>query len=284
LPEWNRPLMAATPLASLLKRDRIIVVASLAIITLLAWFYLWTLASQMNGSDSHSVQSGSSMQDMPGMAMPAMMPGFSRWTLSHAASQFAMWAVMMVGMMTPSVAPVVLIYARVADQAARQEKEFAPPMWFLIGYLLVWTLFALLATATQWGLERAALLTPMLVGANHYFGGGLLLLAGLYQWSPLKEVCLVHCRSPIAFVQAHGGFKAGIRGSILLGARHGAYCLGCCWMLMALLFVAGVMNLAWIAAIMVLVLLEKIAPYGRWIAKLAGGGALVAGAWMIAAG
>lgn len=274
--------MAATPLASLLKRDSVIVVAALTIITLLAWSYLWTLASQM-GSDSHSVQSNPGMQDMPGMAMPVMMPGFSRWTLPHAASQFAMWTVMMVGMMTPSVAPVVLIYARVSDQAARQGTQFAPPMWFVLGYLLVWTLFALLATAAQWGLERAALLTPMLAGSNRYFGGGLLLLAGLYQWSPLKEICLVHCRSPIAFVLAHGGFKTGIRGSILLGARHGAYCLGCCWMLMALLFVAGVMNLAWIAAIMVLVLLEKIAPYGRWIAKLAGGGALVAGAWMLVA-
>jgi len=276
--------MAAAPLASLLKRDRIIVVAALTIITLLAWSYLWTLSSQMSGPGSHDVQTGSGMQDMSGMAMPAMMPGFSQWPLTHTASQFAMWAVMMVGMMTPSVAPVVLIYARVADQAAGQGTQFAPPAWFVVGYLSVWTLFAVLATAAQWGLERAALLTPMLAGANRYFGGALLLLAGLYQWSSLKEICLVHCRSPVAFIQAHGGFRAGVQNSIVLGARHGAYCLGCCWMLMALLFVAGVMNLAWIAALMVLVLLEKVAPYGRWIARLAGSGALVAGVWMIALG
>ena len=276
--------MAATPLVSLLKRDRIIVVAALTMITLLAWSYLWTLAAQMGGPDSHSVQSGSGMRDMPGMAMPAMMPGFSQWTLSHAASQFAMWAVMMVGMMTPSVAPVVLIYARVADQAVDGGTQFAPPIWFVLGYLLVWTLFALLATAAQWGLERAALLTPMLAGANRYFGGALLLFAGFYQWSPIKESCLSHCRAPLLFIQARGGFRPGVLASLQLGVRHGAYCLGCCWMLMALLFVAGVMNLAWIAAIMVLVLLEKVAPYGRWIAKLAGSGALLAGAWMLATG
>lgn len=270
-------------LGSLLKRDRVVVLAALTIITLLAWTYLWSVARQVAIPDIQGMQNMPGMKDMPGKAMSAMAPAFSKWSLGHAVSQFAMWAVMMVGMMTPSVTPVVMIYARFADQAASQGvTRFASPLWFALGYLSLWTVFAIDATGAQWGLERAALLTPMLASANRVFGGAVLVLAGIYQWSPFKDTCLSHCRAPLAYVQSQGGFKPGVVASVRLGVLHGAYCIGCCWMLMALLFVAGVMNLVWIAALMLLVLLEKLTPYGRWIARFAGTAAIAAGAWTLA--
>src|SRR5262249_16390677 len=156
-------------------------------------------------------------------------------------------AVMMVGMMTPSVAPLVLLYVRVGRQAERDRKPFAATGWFVTGYILAWTLFALIATAAQWALERAALLTPAMASANRLFGGVVLVAAGAYQWSQLKKACLAHCQSPFVFLQRHGGFRQDVMGSLSLGLRHGIYCVGCCWVLMTLLFVGGVMNLMWIA-------------------------------------
>ena len=145
------------------------------------------------------------------------------------------------------------------------------------------TAFSVVAPLAQWGLERAALLTPMMEGASVTLGGAILIAAGLYQWTPLKDACLGQCRSPFAFIQQHGGFPRKARGALRLGALHGLYCVGCCWTLMALLFVVGVMNVLWIAALSILALLEKIAPRGRLIARVAGAGFVVAGAWMLAA-
>jgi predicted metal-binding membrane protein len=272
--ERTRPLKAGpgSGLALFLKRDRVVVLVALSIITALAWLYLWLGATPMRA-----------VQPMSGaMTVQSGMPAFAQWSSAHAISQFAMWAVMMVGMMTPTVAPVVLLYSRVADQAPT--RKFAPPMWFVLGYLMAWTAFAMGATASQWALERAALLTPMLASANRYFGGAILLAAGAYQWSPFKVSCLSRCRAPLSFIQQHGGFKPAITSSVRLGLLHGAYCIGCCWALMTLLFLAGVMNFLWIAAIMILVLLEKLAPQGGTIARVAGAGAIVAGAWMLATG
>jgi predicted metal-binding membrane protein len=133
----------------------------------------------------------------------------------------------------------------------------------------------------QWGLERAALLTPMMAGASGIVGGCLLIVAGLYQWSPLKDVCLRQCQAPWLFVQRHGGFRRDAKGSIALGARHGAYCIGCCWALMALLFVGGVMNILWIAALAILVLVEKVIPAGRQISGIVGAGLIACGAWLL---
>jgi predicted metal-binding membrane protein len=261
-------MQGANAFASVLKRERAIVLVSLIAITLLAWTYLVFFSAQVRP------EAPATMPGMPGMAMT---PGFAPWSWPHAVSQFSMWSVMMVGMMTPSVAPMVLIYARVAGEASARGMQFAPPSYFALGYLLAWTLFAVLATASQWGLEGAALLTPMLATASRPLGGGLLIVVGAYQWSPLKESCLAQCRSPLSFVQNHGGFRPGIAASLRLGLLHGIYCIGCCWALMTLLFVAGVMNLLWVAAIMVFVLAEKIAPYGRYLARVAGLAAIVLG-------
>jgi predicted metal-binding membrane protein len=222
------------------------------------------------------------MQGMAGInTSGAMAPGLSPWGPAHFFFMFAMWSVMMIGMMTPSAAPMILIYGQVARQARTLGRDFVPAGWFAAGYLLSWTLFALIATMAQYGLERAALLTPMMASANRSFGVAVLIAAGLYQWSPLKDSCLTQCHAPLSFVQHHGGFRPGILGSLRLGGLHGAYCIGCCWALMALLFVTGVMNLFWIAALMIFVLLEKVLAVGHMLGRLAGLAAVVVGVWLL---
>jgi predicted metal-binding membrane protein len=261
-------------LESLLKRDRAIVGATLVGITGLAWAYLVWIENSMT-------MPGASMADMPDMNMAA--PAFRAWTVGDIGFTFAMWAVMMVGMMTPSIAPMVLLYARVGRQAALQNAPFAAAGWFAGGYLLSWTAFSLLATVAQALLERAALLTPMMTAASPRVGGVILVAAGFYQWVPFKDSCLKQCRAPLAFIQNYGGFKRDAVGSLGLGLRHGFFCIGCCWALMALLFAGGVMNVLWIAAIAGLVLIEKVVRAGRVISNVAGIGFLLFGLWLLVA-
>jgi len=165
---------------------------------------------------------------------------------------------------------MVLLYARVGRQAAIQGKPFASSNWFFGGYLSAWVAFALVATLAQWALQSASLLTPMMESANTLFGGALLIAAGLYQWTPLKDACLRQCQAPLQFIQRHGGFRRDAKGSLGLGFRHGGYCVGCCWTLMALLFVGGVMNLLWVAVLAAVVLIEKLFPLGVWMTRISG--------------
>ena len=269
--------MRGTALEAVLRRDRLIVIAALSAITLLAWADLFWLANDM-------AMGG---MDMTGFRMiPAgrgwMMPTDAPWKAFEFGYVFLMWAVMMVGMMTPSAAPMILLYARVGRQAVAQGKSFAASAWFAGGYLLAWSVFSLAATAAQWSLERAALLTPMMESASNTLGGILLIAAGLYQWTPLKDACLASCQSPLTFIMRHGGFRPDPPGALSLGFRHGLYCIGCCWALMVLLFVGGVMNLLWIAALAILVLAEKVLPFGRVIARVAGIAFIAGGGWLIA--
>ncbi|HUE62760.1 MAG TPA: DUF2182 domain-containing protein [Rhizomicrobium sp.] len=265
---------ADATLSALLRRDRAVILASLLGIALLAWAYLFWFSSTMK------MEMPGAAMNMAGMA-DEMSPGFTAWNLSHALVMFAMWAIMMVGMMTPSVAPVVLLYARAALGAQAEGKPFAAASWFAAGYLAAWLTFALIATTGQWALEWAALLTPTMKSASRMFGGWLLIVAGAYQWTPFKSSCLNYCRAPLSFIQRHGGFRPGKAASLRLGMLHGAYCIGCCWALMALLFVGGVMNLLWIAALMILVLLEKISPWGLIVARVAGLIAVTSGGLII---
>src|SRR5258708_2162913 len=214
--------MSDTALEAGVRRDRAVVVVALAIITALAWADLVWLAGDM-------AMGG---MDMTGYRMiPAgrglMMPADAPWQPIDFGYVFAMWVAMMIGMMTPSAAPMILIYARVGRQAATQGKPFAASGWFVGGYLLAWTAFSLAATSAQWALERAALLTPMMESASFRLGAAVLILAGLYQWAPLKEACLSQCRSPLLFIQQHGGFRREPHGALALGFRHGIYCIGC---------------------------------------------------------
>lgn len=268
--------MIDATLAAVLRRDRVLIAIALFLVVVLSWSYLLWLADdmEMGGMDM------SGFRMIPaGMGM--MIPTQSPWHRLEFAFVFAMWAVMMVGMMTPSAAPMVLIYARVARQAARERKPFAATAWFAGGYLLAWIGFSLGATLAQWALERSGLLTSSMAAAGGLVGGLVLIAAGLYQWTPLKDACLRQCQAPLQFIQRHGGFRADASGCLALGARHGVYCIGCCWMLMALLFVGGVMNVLWIAAITAFVLLEKLVPAGRILSRIAGAGSLAAGVWLI---
>jgi predicted metal-binding membrane protein len=269
--------MADVAIEAVLRRDRAIVAAALVILTALAWAYVWWLAAdmEMGGMDMSGFR-------MIPAGMGLMMPAYAPWTAMEFAFVFVMWVVMMIGMMTPSAAPMILIYARVSRQAAQQAKPLAASAYFAAGYLVTWIGFALVATPAQWALERAALLTPMMAGASDILGGVVLIAAGLYQWTPLKDACLRQCQAPWWFIQRHGGFRPDARGALALGVRHGSYCIGCCWALMALLFVGGVMNVLWIAAIAILVLAEKVTPAGRVISRTAGAGLFAGGAWLLA--
>ena len=249
--------MDDSALESALSRDRWIVVFALASISLIALGYTYWLAT------------GFDMSDM-------MSPEFRPWSAAHFGFMLAMWVVMMVGMMTPSVSPMVLLYAAIARRSAGRH-AFAPPGWFLAGYLLAWSAFALVATLLQWLLEWAAVVTPMMAGTGRMLAGVLLVVAGIYQWLPVKQACLASCRAPLSFVQRHGGFQSSARGALRLGVLHGFHCVGCCWALMALLFAFGVMQLQWIAALMVLVLIEKVSAAGRAISRGLGVAAVVAG-------
>jgi predicted metal-binding membrane protein len=264
--------MSDTALEGLLRRDRAVVIAALAALTILAWADLAWLADDMKMDG----------MDMTGFRMiPAgqglMMPASAPWQPIEFGYVFVMWVVMMIGMMTPSVAPMILIYARVGRQATAQGKPFAASGWFAAGYLVAWTAFSAAATSMQWGLERATLLTPMMASASNILGAVVLILAGLYQWTPLKAACLSFCRSPLVFIQSHGGFRREPAPALALGFRHGLYCIGCCWALMVLLFVGGIMNLLWIAALAILVLVEKVVPFGRIAARAAGLACIAAG-------
>lgn len=210
------------------------------------------------------------------MDMSAMqMSGFYEWGLSSVILLFLMWAVMMIAMMVPSAVPMIQAFLAVNEQRQNSSRPLVPVGVFLLGYLVVWTSFSALATLAQLGLHEAALLSPMMVATSPVVSGGLLLAAGVFQWTPLKRACLSGCRSPLSFLMS--GWRDGTAGAFSMGLRHGAYCVGCCWALMALLFVVGVMNLLWIAVIALFVMAEKIIPRGELLGRIGGAALVTAG-------
>jgi predicted metal-binding membrane protein len=233
------------------RRERLVVVTGLLAVIGLSWAYLLTGAG--------------TMQEMGDMLMP-MSSG--PWDLRHALVMLAMWAVMMAAMMLPSAAPMILLYGTIARGRNARGEEVAGSAIFTAGYVAVWAAFSLAAVTMQFGLEIAALLSPMMEATSVVFAATILIAAGVYQWTPLKQACLKHCRSPLEFVLTQ--WREGRRGAFMMGTRHGAYCVGCCWMLMLLLFVGGVMNLVWIAGLALYVLVEKLAPAGHWVGRLSG--------------
>jgi predicted metal-binding membrane protein len=259
---------------SVLQRDRAIVAAALVALILAAWFYvLWLTGNMFPPPPGMTPE-----MNVPGMNMgPVSTP----WSIAELSVTLVMWSAMMIGMMTPSAAPMILIYALVARHAEANGKPLAAVGWFAAGYLLAWCGFAVVATFAQAALVSAALITPALAAGTSLFAAVILVAAGLYQWSPLKQSCLSQCQGPLAFIQHRGGFKRDIRGALKLGVSHGLYCVGCCWALMGLLFVGGVMNPLWIAGLSIWVLLEKIVPVGGLMARglglvLIGGGIIFA--------
>jgi predicted metal-binding membrane protein len=235
-------------LLTILRHDRALVVAALLVVIALSWAWLLVGAGL-----------GMEQMDMGGGQMMLMAPA---WTPSYTALNLVMWAVMMAAMMLPAATPTILL----VDALARQHgKDSQATGVFTLGYLVVWGGFSVLATGLQWGLVRVALLGDDMASASPVLAGVLLIAAGIYQWTPLKQACLAHCRAPFDFLTRHWG-----RGPFRAGLHHGLFCLGCCWMLMVVLFVFGLMNMLWIAALAVLVLIEKVLPIGGRMSRVTG--------------
>ncbi|MGH7325078.1 MAG: DUF2182 domain-containing protein [Candidatus Rokuibacteriota bacterium] len=261
--------MSEAAFETLLRRDRVVVGAALAALIVAAWLYLLHLTSAM---------SDMAMPDMPGMAMT--MPAMHAWSWVEVGALVVMWAVMMVAMMTPAAAPMILMFATIHRRRSAEGRPAVPTAIFVLGYLVVWTIYSIVAALAQSGLHAAALLSPAMAATSPLLAGGLLVAAGVFQWTPLKRACLAACRSPLSFLMT--GWREGRGGAFLMGLRHGLYCLGCCWALMALLFVAGVMNLLWVVAIAVAVLVEKVVPRGDLVGRLAGVALVAAGVLLVA--
>jgi predicted metal-binding membrane protein len=246
-----------------------VTVAALVLVVALCW--LWIVLGAGTG------MSALEMTPMPrDMVMtPAV------WTPAYAAMMVVMWSVMMVAMMLPSAAPTLLLFARVS-RPGRAERAGVPTACFAAGYLAVWLAFSAGATALQWVLERSGLLSAMMVTTVPWLGAAILIGAGVWQLTPLKQACLRQCRSPIGFLMTR--WRGGAAGGFRMGLDAGVWCLGCCWFLMILLFFGGVMNLWWIGGLALYVLLEKLLPIGHWLSYAAGVGLAAWGAFLLVAG
>ncbi|MCW8889380.1 MAG: DUF2182 domain-containing protein [Sedimenticola sp.] len=283
-----------TPFRDLFQSNRALSLSMIVIMTLLAWFYLLTMTQDMQGRmDMSEMGLGMGLfntQQPATPAEPAMahhhhhgmamepattadtlppktfgMPTLgSHWSTLDFALVFAMWIMMMIAMMLPTAAPMIVTYSDILNQQT-DGSRMVPLSAFISGYLLSWGGYSLLAVVAQWGMLQSSLISDMMVGTNPLFNGGLLIIAGLYQWSRLKAVCLTHCRTPLQFFLT--SWKSGNRGALQMGTIHGAYCVGCCWALMILMFFFGLMNLIWIAALSVIMLAEKVLPRGDLFGK-----------------
>lgn len=259
----------------LLRQERRVVLALIAVLFALAGLYTaFGVGMPMSALEMTAMRG---MTDMPGSAAPG------RWSAGHAALVVLMWWVMMTAMMLPSVSPTVLLHAALLRLGARAARVPAISAAFLTGYLAAWAGFSVLASATQWALEATGQVSASMMTLTGTVPGALVLIAaGAFQFTPLKRACLSHCRAPAAFLARR--HRPGATGAVAMGLEHGAYCLGCCWVLMALLFVGGVMNLYWIVALTALVALERLTPFGAAAGRAAGAGLVVWGlATLIAA-
>ncbi len=232
------------------KNERGVVFAALVVLSALAWWYTIYLAKTMN------------------CCTFAIKGTWHFWNAQQFWLMFVMWAVMMVAMMVPTITPMILVFAMVNRKRHEQAKTYVSTGFFLLGYLIVWAVFSLLMTLLQEWLQARAFISVHMVLNKPIINGSLLILAGIFQWTPLKNKCLTHCRSPFDFIMTD--WRDGTGGAVMMGLRHGMFCLGCCWLLMLLLFVGGVMNIAWIVFLTVFVLGEKVFPRGRLISRMAG--------------
>jgi len=242
-----------------LRRDRALVAGALILVALLAW--AWILAGAGMG------MSAMEMTRHTNMGMDMMSPG--AWDTPYIILMFFMWWIMMIAMMLPSAAPVVLLAAALNRRSSQALNPFGSAAAFTAGYLLAWAVFSGLAVAAQWALQESGVLSGMLRSTSGILSAALLLAAGVWQFTPWKHACLSHCRGPVEFLTAQK--RRGTWGALITGGHHGLYCLGCCWFLMALLFVGGAMNLFWIAGLAIYVWVEKILPSGETVSRVMGG-------------
>jgi predicted metal-binding membrane protein len=255
----ERPL---TKLESALRYDRTPLLVVLVLLPLVSWMWIVVMARDMYGS----------MTGASAWMMTAI------WDVPHLLLLWAMWAVMMAAMMLPSVSPILLLYGVVARRS--QHATATRHIYALAaGYLMLWTVFSLGATILQRALAALLLVSPMMEITKPAVGATLLLGAGLYQLTPLKRACLRRCQSPLGFLVSR--WHTGFSGAFTMGLEHGAYCVGCCWALMLLLFAGGVMNVTVIAALTALVTFEKLSPFGTYSAWISGVLLMAAGLWML---
>ena len=301
------PGNSSNVLEEVLRRDREGVTLVLVTVITASWLYL--LAGAGMGMYPHdmavlvpaqmsmepSMQSTASVSDHETMtgasgdsSMAGMLMSPVTWTLGYALLMFSMWWLMMIAMMLPSAAPMVLLHAAVTRKGLARADDTGPNVpshrlfsattAFIAGYLVMWGAFSLVAVVAQWALERGELFPARMMSTSRFLGSGLLLAAGLWQLTPLKTVCLRHCRSPISFLSAH--WRPGVGGAFRMGTKHGVFCLGCCWFLMALLFYGGVMNLIWIIGLALFVLAEKMMPAGVTFGRVTGLLLIAWGVWL----
>jgi predicted metal-binding membrane protein len=249
-------------LLALPRRERFLVGASLCGVALLAWAYIIYEARRMNATGVCEC-----------MRMKMSGPDLSSWPATTLLPLFLMWAIMMIAMMLPSALPMILTFTAITRNRQRLGRPYIPISLFVFGYVAIWCIFSALAAVAQWLLHRHALLSPSMASTSALLGGTLLLAAGIFQFTPLKQTCLTKCRGPLEFIITR--WREGRAGAFRMGIEHGAFCTGCCWALMALLFVAGVMNILWIAALTLLVSLEKMLPARARVSN--GAGLLLAG-------
>lgn len=240
--------------------ERAVIAASLALATLAAWLGSWAIAAGMGAIDPTFLASL--------CARP--------WSIADVTNAFLMWNAMMVAMMLPSAAPMIDAFATIAKRRRERRDPYVPTVIFVIGYLGVWGLFSTAGALGHWGMANAGLIGPDMTLSNRLAAGGVLVLAGLYQLTSVKQACLTHCRSPSGFILSE--WREGYRGSMVMGFRHGFYCVGCCWALMLLMLVVSMMDLRWAAALAVYVAAEKLLPNGALLSKVAGLCAIVLGA------
>ncbi len=274
-------MTASRAIEAMVRRDRLIVIGGPTAVVVIAWIYILTGAGMgMSALETTSPPAVAAASGESGgaTAMSALRP--MAWTAGTAALMFFMWWIMMIAMMLPSAAPMILLFATVNRKGAERGNPYVPTGVFAAGYLAMWGAFSVAATGLQWGLEKTGLLSSMLASTSLVLGGVLLTAAGTWQLTPLKQACLKHCRSPLHFITHR--WRKGHVGALRMGLEHGAFCLGCCWFLMGLLFYGGVMNLYWIAGLALFVLLEKTIPAGHWLGRVTGGGLIAWGCYMIA--
>jgi len=246
---------------------RLITIAALVVVAAACWWLFARSAAVMSSMEGDGL--------MLAMANAMMAPAA---TLPYLAASALMWLVMMGAMMAPAALPITLVFVRL-DRERDARSLPVHGLLFAAGYLGTWSFFALVATALQWSLHRAALLHTDMLATDRPLAGAILLIAGIYQLTPLKTACLAHCRTPMGFLLSH--WRGGARGAFRMGLHHGGYCLGCCWALMLLMFVAGVMSVAAMALLSLFIVSERLLP-GRWAAQVPGGVLLAWGAWTLA--
>lgn len=252
--------MTQTAQGSLQTRERFLIITALVSVSALSWLYLFTY-------------------DMPMPEMGNMSQAQANWSGNYFSMMLVMWVIMMIAMMVPTAMRATMIYALMVKKFNTSLSSISPSISFISGYVVVWGGFSILATLAQWYLEEQSLLSSMMISQNTTLSGGLLIIAGLYQLSELKDICLRHCQSPAHFIARH--YKKGLLGAFQIGGKHGLYCLGCCWAVMLLLFVGGVMNLLWVLLISFFILLEKAVPHNINTTKISGFLLMLSGAYVL---